>query len=129
MATQFKEKYAYVGDINEQISVELIIDGKPTRCDITHEVKEACESITPEIVSIIRDLITTFDPEFQTNLQENVLIAGCVSRIKGMTYLIEHSLANLGNVNVNVVDDPVFAGAVGALKLGVDMPLSEWQQM
>lgn len=129
MATQFKEKYAYVGDINEQISVELIVDGKPARCDITNEVKEACESITPEIVSTLRDLITTFDPEFQSNLQENVLIAGCASRIKGLPHLIEHSLTNLGKVNVNVVDDPVFAGAIGALKLGEDMPISEWQQM
>ncbi|MCH7783484.1 rod shape-determining protein [candidate division KSB1 bacterium] len=129
MATQFKDKYAFVGDINEQISVELIIDEKPTRCDITNEVKEACESIIPELVSTLRNLITTFDPEFQANLQENMLLAGCVSRMKGMPHLIEHSLANLGKVDVNIVEDPVFAGAIGALKLGEDMPLSEWQQM
>lgn len=129
MAKQFKEKYAYVGEINEQISVELIIDGKPVRCDITSEIEEACESITPEILSTIRSLITSFDPEFQAEIQNNILLAGCGNRIKGLPQLVTQGLSDLGSVNVNVVDDPVFAGAIGALKLGQDMPISEWQQM
>lgn len=129
MARQFKEKYAYVGEMNEQISVELLLDRKPTRCDITREMKDACESILPDVISILRELIAGFDPEFQADLRENILLAGCVSRMKGLPQAIEHGLSELGPVRVDIVEDPVFAGAIGALKLGQDMPLSEWRRM
>lgn len=129
MARQFKEKYAYVGEMNEQISVELLLDGKLSRCDITREMKEACESILPDIISTLRELIAGFDPEFQADLRENIMLAGCVSRMKGLPQAIEQGISELGPVRVDTVDDPVFAGAIGALKLGQDMPLSEWRRM
>ena len=128
MALHFKEKYAFVGNVNEQISVELNIGGKQSRYDITNEVKDACESIVPDIVLTLRNLISGFDPEFQDGLRGNVLFAGCGSRMRGLTQAVSAELADLGPMNVSVVDDPVFAGGIGALKLGQDMPLSEWQQ-
>jgi rod shape-determining protein MreB len=127
MALHFKEKYAFVGNVNEQISVELNNGGKQGRFDITKEVKDACESIVPDIVSTLRNLISEFDPEFQDGLRGNVLFAGCGSRIRGLPQAISVELADLGPMNVSVIDDPVFAGAIGALRLGQDMPLSEWQ--
>lgn len=129
MAVQFKEKYAFVGQMSEQVSVELIVDGKPARCDITKEMKEACESILPDIIATVRSLITSFDPDFQTDLRMNIVLAGCVSRMRGLPQVIEQGLADLGQVSVKVVPDPVFAGAIGALKLAQDMPLSEWQHL
>ena len=129
MAVQLKEKYAFVGQMNEQISVELLVDGKPARCDITREMKDACESILPDTTATVRSLITSFDPDFQADIRGNILLAGCVSRMKGLPQAIEQSLADLGPVLVKTVPDPVFASAVGALKLAQDMPLSEWQHM
>ncbi|KPK92207.1 hypothetical protein AMJ80_06815 [bacterium SM23_31] len=129
MARQFKEKYAYVGEMNEQISVELLLDKKLSRCDITREMKEACESILSDIISSLKELITGFDPEFQADLRENILLAGCVSHMKGLPQAIEHGLFELGPVKVDTVEDPVFAGAIGALKLCQDMPISEWRRM
>ncbi len=129
MARQYKDKYAFIGNVNEQISVEMMIDGDTQRVDIAAEMKESCESIVSDIVSTLRRLLTSFDPEFQQELISNILLAGCGSRIKGMVQAIESDLADLGNVHVSRVKDPLFAGSIGALKLGQDMPLSEWQQL
>jgi len=129
MARQFKEQYAFVGETNEQISVEMLVDGKPARKDITSELKESCESIMPDIISSLRSLTVSFDPEFQENLRDNILLAGCVSQMRGLPQAIDQGLSELGSVRVRVVEDPLFAGAIGALKLGQDMPLSEWRQM
>ncbi len=129
MAQKYKEKYAFVGEVNEQISVEIMIDGKQSRFDIAKELKESCEGILPDIHTTVRRLITSFDPEFQYDLMNNILIAGCGSLIKGLPQALETGLSDLGKVNVKIVNDPIFAGALGALKLGQDMPLSEWQQL
>jgi len=129
MARQFKEKYSFIGTAAEQISVEILIDGKPTLCDISNELKDASESILSDIISTLRNLIISFDPEFQEALRSNILLAGCVSQMRGLAQAIEQGLSDLGNVKVSVVKDPVYASAIGALKLGQDMPVSEWQQI
>lgn len=129
MAKQFKEQYAFVGDKHEQISIEILIKGKPTRCDITNEVKASCESIVPDIISTLKSLVISFDPEFQEALRNNIILSGCVSRMAGIDQEIIKGLSELGGANVSVVEDPVFAGAMGALNLGKDMPKSEWQAM
>jgi rod shape-determining protein MreB len=129
MAKQFKEQYAFAGDKHEQISIEILIKGKPTRCDITNEIKASCESIIPDIISTLKRLVVSFDPEFQEALRNNILLAGCVSRMAGLDQEIIKGLSELGGANVSVVEDPVFAGAMGALNLGKDMPKEEWQAM
>lgn len=129
MARQFKENYAFIGPVNEQISVEFMEDGKLSRHNIADEMKEACESIVPDITGTVKDLIISFDPEFQSELMSNILVAGCGNRIRGITMAIESGLAQMGSVKVEICRDPVFVGAVGALKLGQAMPLSEWQQL
>src|SRR5512135_2719377 len=39
MVRQFKEKYSFVGDVGEEIQVELPVNGKPVMCDIKDEVR------------------------------------------------------------------------------------------
>ena len=40
--------------------------------------------------------------------------------------MIESDLVEFGPARVTVVDDPIYAGALGALRLAQDMPESEW---
>ena len=129
MARQFKEQHAFIGEANEQISVEMLIDGKPTRCDISNELMEACGSIMPDIISTLNSFIINFDPEFQEALRSNILIAGCGSKMRGLVPAIEKGLSGLGTIKATTVKDPVYASAIGALKLGQDMPISEWEQL
>ena len=127
LATAIKERYAFVSPITEGISVEFQVEGKPVLYNIAQELKQACESILPDLFAAIRELVTTFEPEFQDELRNNIVLAGGGGQIRGLPAIIEANLAEFGPSRVTVVDDPIYAGALGALKLAQDMPESEWE--
>jgi rod shape-determining protein MreB len=81
------------------------------------------------MIKVLRELILDFDPEYQQELRENIIIAGCGSRIQGLAGVIEQELTSLGKIKIRLVEDPIYAGAVGGLKLAQDMPLEEWNRM
>ena len=125
-ARSIKERYAFVSPITEGISVEFQVEGKAVLYNIAEELKAACEEILPDTLAAIRELITTFEPEFQDELRNNIVLAGGGSQIRGLPVVIESDLAEFGPARVTVVDDPIYAGAIGALRLAQDMPDSEW---
>ena len=129
LANAIKERYAFVSPITEGISVEFQVEGKPVLYNIARELKTACESILPDMLAAIRDLTTTFEPEFQDELRNQIVLAGGGSQIKGLPEVIESNLSEFGSARVTVVDDPIYAGALGALKLTQDMPESEWESV
>ena len=124
-ARSIKERYAFVSPITEGISVEFQVEGKAVLYNIAEELKAACEEVLPDTLAAIRELITTFEPEFQDELRNNIVLAGG-GQIRGLPVVIESDLAEFGPARVTVVDDPVYAGALGALRLAQDMPESEW---
>ena len=128
MARRIKEQYAFVSSQKEVIYVDFQVDGKPKTYDVTEELREACESILPELISSSRELITTFDPDHQQQLRQNILLAGGGSQIRGLAEEVRSNLTEFGPCKVNVVEDPIYAGATGALKLAMDMPDVEWLQ-
>ena len=129
LARNQKERYAFVSPVTEGISVEFQVGGKPVLYNISEEVKESCESILPDALASIRELITTFEPEFQEELRNHIILAGGGSQIKGLPEIIENDLAEFGSSRVRVVDDPIYSGALGALKLSQDMPETEWENL
>ena len=90
-------------------------------------LKEACQTIVEPIVKGLRELIRRFDPEFQERMLQNIVLGGGGSQLRGLDRVIEQSMTRYGNVKVRRVNDPVFAGAVGALKLAMGMPDDKWQ--
>jgi len=130
LARKIKEDYAFVGEGPEKIELDFYVDGRLTSIDVTDELREACSIVLPDIVSNVRELIITFDPEFMSSLARNVVLAGGGSGIKGLASKIEASLSDdLGSVMVTVADDPLFRGALGGLKLAQDMTMKEWEQV
>lgn len=129
LANSIKERYSFVSPITDGISVEFQVEGKPVLYNIAAELKEACESILPDLHASIRELITSFEPEFQDELRNTIVLAGGGSQIKGLPEIIETHLSELGPARVTVVDDPIYAGALGGLKLAQDMPESEWENV
>ena len=51
-----------------------------------------------------------------------MVLAGGGSSIKGLGALIERRLSDMGDVNAHVVDDPVRLGAMGGLRLAMEVP-------
>ena len=130
MVKRFKEENAFVSVQGESVFIELPVHGKPISHDVTEELRQACSTIVPEIVEGVRKLVASFDPEFQRGLKRNVILAGGGSQIVGLQREIEKYMKNtLGYGKATKVEEPLYAGANGALKLAKDMPDEYWDQV
>jgi rod shape-determining protein MreB len=129
MVRQFKERYSFVREVPGEVRVEIPVDGKPVMHDITNEMRRACESILPAIVETTTEMIARFDPEFQVKIKNNIVLAGGGSLIKGIREYLQDALKEYGSCGVTCVEDPLFAGSNGALKLAEDMPAKYWEPL
>ena len=130
MVKQIKERHASVADEFEPAIVELPVGGKPTPFDVTDYLREACRGIIVPIVDGLNQLVATFDPEFQQRLKDRVLLAGGGSQIKGLDTAIEAEMhRRLGSGKVVRIEEPVYGGANGALKIAHDMPADFWEKL
>jgi len=130
MVREIKERFGAVGENLDPAIVDLPVNGKPTPFDVVKEVRKACQSIVPPIVEGLGKLVGTFDPEFQDRLKSRVLLAGGGSQIKGLDKAIEREMhRTLGGGRVIRVEEPMYGGANGALKIAHDMPAEFWEQL
>lgn len=126
MVRRFKEKHSFIGEADRAVKVDIPVDGRPTKHDITDEMRRACESILPAIVESMLELIARFDPEYQDVIRKNIILAGGGSQIEGLAPYLEKVLGEYSEAKVTVVDDPLFSGCDGALALAQDMPEDYW---
>lgn len=129
MCRQFKELYGFVSSAQDKIEVTIPVDGKPTPHDITKEVKQASEILINPILDAIHKLVSTFDPEFQEKLRNNIILSGGGGLLDGLNKRIEDGLERVGGGHVTVVEDPLYAGAAGSLQLAMDMPADYWEKL
>ena len=130
MIKQIKERHSTVAETTTAINVELPVEGKPTSFDLTRQIRAACQTIVPPIVEGLGKLVATFDPEFQDRLKNRVLLAGGGSQIKALDVAIELEMQRiLGGGKVMRIEEPMFGGANGALKIAHDMPEDFWEKL
>jgi rod shape-determining protein MreB len=130
MIQTIKERFASVSEHMAPVVIELPVKGKPASFDITAEMRTACRSIVPPMVEGLGELIATFDPEFQQRLKNRVLLAGGGSQIKGLDLAIEEEMKQrLGSGRVLRIEEPMYGGANGALKIAHDMPAEYWEKL
>ncbi|MFK7739607.1 MAG: MamK family actin-like protein [Planctomycetota bacterium] len=130
MIKEIKERYGYVGDAPERVMVDLPVDGKPTQFDLTEQLKAACSILIKPILEGIQKLVSTFDPEFQNKLKSRVLLAGGGSMVKGLDTAVEKAMhEQLGSGKVIRIEEPIYGGSNGALKIAHDMPEDFWEQL
>jgi rod shape-determining protein MreB len=129
MCKTWKEQYGFVSDAKDKVVVTMPVDGKPVQHDVTNEMKQACEILIPPIVEGIRKLVASFNPEFQEKLRNNILLSGGGGLLDGLNQRIEVAMQEIGGGRVTVVEEPLYAGANGALQLALDMPGEYWQQL
>lgn len=127
MVKKWKEQSSFVGEPQEEIIVDVPVDSSILKLSITKDMKGACESIIPDILSGISKLIATYDPDFQEDLRNNIWLAGGGSLIRNLDIELEKELEQIDGGKVFKDKDPVFSGADGALKLAQDMPHEFWQ--
>jgi rod shape-determining protein MreB len=130
MVKSIKERYAAVSDQMERAIVQFPVNGKPTQFDVTDDVRTSCRSIIPPIVEGLQKLIATFDAEFQNKLKNRVLLAGGGSMIRGLDLAVEAYMHDhLGGGKVVRIEEPIYGGANGALKIAHDMPAEYWEKL
>jgi len=131
MARRWKEQFSFVSTSTPKnpIMVDFSIEGKAMTLDITDCMQAACESIVDPIVENVKTLIADSNPEFHDQFRANMVLAGGGSGIKGLGAMIERRLSDMGDVNVHVVDDPVRLGAMGGLRLAMEVPEDMWKNL
>ena len=130
MARRWKEEYSFVGSASgDPIIVDFSIEGKAMSLDITDCVSAACEKIVDPIVASVKELIAGSNPEYHDAFRRNMILAGGGSGIRGLGAMIERKLSDMGDVNVHVVDDPVRLGAMGGLRLAMEVPEEMWKNL
>jgi rod shape-determining protein MreB len=131
MARRWKENHSFVGTStpDEPVMVDFSIEGKAMTLDITDCIQKACEDIVDPIVENVKLLISGSNPEYHDQFRRNMILAGGGSGIKGLGAMIERRLSDLGDVNVHVVDDPVRLGAMGGLRLAMEVPEEMWKNL
>ncbi|MBI4570076.1 MAG: rod shape-determining protein [Planctomycetes bacterium] len=126
---QIKEKFGASSRVADEVWVDFPVNGRPTRFEVSKELRQACNTIIPSMIENLFGLISSFDPDFQAHLRNNVILAGGGSQMIGLRQQLEAALQELGGGSVTAVDEPTYAGANGALKLAHDMPAEYWQQL
>lgn len=129
MVRIFKEQNSFVGNSQDPVKVSIPVEGKPVLHDITSEIRRSCESIMPPIIETVAEMIARFDPEYQNKIRNNIVLAGCGSQIRGLSEFMKSGLKEYGSCQVQIVNDPLFAGAGGALALAQEMPASYWKKL
>ena len=129
MVRSFKENHGFAGQSRARVKVKVPVGGTTTTLDITREMQYVCEGIIPAISEAAMDLISVYEPDFQDVVKDNVYLAGGGSQIAGLDDALRESLKEYGDFNVHVIDDPLYAGAEGALALAQDMPEEYWEDM
>ena len=129
MVRDWKEDASFVGEPKAPVLVTVPVDGKPTRIDITQEMRQACEALLPPLVESILDLLSRVQPEYQERVRNNVILSGGTALIRGLGPRVERELAAVGGGRVTVVKDPVFVGSDGGLAIAQDAPDADWERL
>ena len=66
---------------------------------------------------------------FETARRQNIILGGGGSQIPGLGACIEETLEEYGGGRVHTIEEPVYAGANGALSIAIDMPEETWEQL
>jgi len=129
MIINWKEEHAFVGGKSGSVNVTIPVGGKPIEFDIAEDMKRACESIVPSVLEVLKEMIAGYDPEFQEELRQNIILAGGGSLIKGIDKAFEEGLKSIGGAKIRCVENPLYCGALGALAIAQDTPLADWQKL
>jgi rod shape-determining protein MreB len=109
--------------------VTVPVAGKPTRLDITKEIRAACESLVPPVSETMLELVSRVEPEYQEKVRHHITLAGGGSQIFGLGEALEQALVEVGGGRVQMVSDVVFAGADGGLALALDAVDADWEKL
>jgi len=96
--------------------------------DVYDAVKNACTAIVEPMADKMQSLAGTVEAKDQPILNSNMYFTGRLAQLKGLTGAVEKELAKRGvrNVKIQVLQNPNYAGAVGAYQFACECPEDKW---
>jgi rod shape-determining protein MreB len=132
MVRELKERVAFVGAVDEEVTAKVILSGKTKTLTITDQVRTVCESLLDRVFAAVQRLIARTPSDSVAELLGNIVLTGGGSRIRNFAPELQRRLFEEGYDNPKVVlageDDAEFV-ARGALKAARRARESQWQQM
>jgi rod shape-determining protein MreB len=122
-------KWSFVGEPMTRVLVTIPVAGKPTRLDITNEMRAACEILLPPMTETMLDLLSRVEPDYQEKVRHNIILAGGGSLISELAPALQQALVDVGGGQVQTVPDAVFAGSDGGLALAMDAGDADWEKL
>jgi len=129
IAREIKEQKGFVFDAAAEVIADLREDGRPVALNVTDDVRVACESIIPDIIHELDELVRCYQPDQQDEVLQNIILAGGGSRVRNLANMIEDKLRYFGDVKVSRIEDPDYAGCHGGLNMASELPPEYWSQM
>jgi rod shape-determining protein MreB and related proteins len=129
MVRDWKEKFSFVNDPKQRVTVSAPVKGVPTDLDITNEMRAACETLLGPVIETMLDLLSRVEPDFQQRVRQNIILSGGGGLIRGLPEALEAALKQVGGGRVKYMEDPVFVGSDGGLALAIDAPDTDWDKL
>ena len=127
--TEIKEKNSYVGGDTRQATVKVYVDGRPQKLDFGEIIHEACESIVPDIVAGIKELLKRCDSDSTERVLQNIIITGGGCMLEGLCERVQEVLRADGyeDAVTHRPSDYKRLVARGALKISENGRDDQWQ--
>lgn len=129
MVREWKEKWSFVGEPSERVTVSVPVAGKPTSLVITNEMRSACEHLLHPLTEAMLNLLARVEPEYQEQVRNNIILAGGGALISGIGQALQQTLNKVGGGRVQIVPDVIFAGSDGGLAIAMDAADADWDQL
>ncbi|WP_231848947.1 MamK family actin-like protein [Paramagnetospirillum magneticum] len=129
IARMVKEQFAFVGRPQLVAACEFRSAGKAVRCDVTEQVRAACESPFAEIAERIGAVLCVVPPEDQALVLKNIVITGAGAQIRGLPEYVKSMLAPYGDARVSIANEPLMEACKGALSMAQEIPPHFWGQL
>ena len=102
---------------------------RPLTTPLTYSDAGVSIANSERAVAGIKELIAGSNPEYQDSFRRNMVLAGGGSGIAGLGDMLETRLSDLGDVEVLTVEDPIELGAMGGLRLAMEVPEDMWKNL
>lgn len=93
---EFKEQYSYVGKLDSQIQVGVLVGGKPRKLDLTVIIGDACQQLLIRVLDCLKAVIAQASSDSVGEVLQNIILTGGSSLIRNFDSELQHLLVEEG---------------------------------
>lgn len=128
-AMRLKAIHSFVGEPRERLVLNVPVEGRSCRIDVTDQMRAACEELMGRVVDHVAKLAAQIDPDAVELLMSNVILTGGGSLVRSLPEQVERRLHQMGfeTARVRRSEDPKRPVSRGALRVATTVRDDQWQ--